>query len=218
MIGIFVTDKREWHEIIKLYNISNNYLEKYPYGEFYRTTFKNKDVVFFRSNTRKICVSGALQFMIDKFSLNKIILLGTSTMVKDLDYGDIIIPNYVVEYDLTIREIEPLINKKMIMELEKVDIDQNYISGLVGSSDKALVLWKDYLKLKEETKICISDMDSAATAKVCKINNVDLIIIKGVTDKPMQGENGLDEQVEVYEENLPIVMENILENYLTEVI
>lgn len=218
MIGILVTNKKEWQILLELYNISDAYLEKYPFGEFYRTNFLNKDVLFFRSNPRKVNVSGATQYMIDKFSLEKVILVGTCVAVSDLDYGDIIIPNYVVEYDYTIRELEPIINKKLILELDKVKINSNYIVGLIGTSDKSLVLWKDYLKLKEETNICASDMDSAAVAKICKINNVKLTIIKGVSDKPMQGDNGLDEQVEVFEENVPIVMKNILENYLTEVL
>lgn len=218
MIGVLVTNKKEWQILLELYNISDAYLEKYPFGEFYRTNFFNKDVIFFRSNPRKVNVSGATQYMIDKFSFEKVILVGTCVAVDDLDYGDIIIPNYVVEYDYTIRELEPIINKKLILELDKVKIDSNYIVGLIGTSDRSLVLWKDYLKLKEETNICASDMDSAAVAKICKINNVKLIIIKGVSDKPMQGDNGLDEQVEVFEENVPIVMKNILENYLTEVL
>lgn len=218
MTGIVVTNKKEFDIILKLYNISEEYLEKYPYGLFYRTTFKNKDVVFFKTKGRKISVSGSIQYMIDKFDLNKVILLGTCVSVDDLDYGDIIIPNSVVEYDLTIRELEPLINEKNVIELNEVNLDLDYVVGCIGSSEKALVLWKDYLKLKEETLICASDTDSAAAAKVCKINNIKLIIIKGVTDKPMKGENGVEEQVEVFEENLPIVMKNILENYLTEVL
>ena len=218
MTGIFVTNKKEFEIILNLYNISKEYLEKYPYGEFYRTTFKNSDVVFFRTSSRKISVSGSLQYMIDKFNFNKIILLGSCVSVDDLDYGQIIIPNKVVEYDTTIREVEPLINKNNIIELDEINIDGDYITGLIGSSEKALVLWKDYLKLKEETKICASDLDSAAAAKICKFNNKKLIIIKGVTDKPMKGENGAEEQVEVFEENLPIVMKDILENYLTEVL
>ena len=106
----------------------------------------------------------------------------------------------------------------MIIKLSPVNIDEDYVIGMIGTSDKALVLWKDYLKLKEETNICASDLESAAVAKICKINNVKCVIIKGVTDKPIKGEDGHDEQVEVFEENVPKVMKNILENYLTEVL
>lgn len=217
MIGIAVADKLEWKQILELYNINSDYTEKYPYGEFYRTVFKNKEVVFFRTGTRKVNSAGAMQFMLDKFEFNDIILIGTCAAVDDLDYGDVIVPDSVVEYDLTIREIQPLVLEESIIKLNPQKIGNDYISGMIGTSDKALVLYKDYLKLKEETEIIASDQEAAAIAKICKINNINLTIIKGVTDKPIKGDN-LEEQVEIYEENAPIVIKNILENYLTEVI
>lgn len=218
MIGVAISSKKEWKEVLKVYNIKEEYTENYPYGAFYRTSLLNKDIVFFRTGNRKVNAAGAVQYMINKFDFDKIVLLGTCTMVTELDYGDVIIPNSVVEYDLTIREVQPLIFEKSIIKLSKTNIKEDYIDGLIGTSDKALVLWKDYLKLREETDVIASDMESAAVAKICKFNNKKLIIIKGVTDKPMKGEDGLDEQVDIYEENLSLVMKNLLENYLTEVI
>lgn len=218
MIGIVVSDKLEWKQILDLYNINEDYIEKYPYGNFYRTIFKNKEVIFFRTGTRKVNAAGAIQYMLDKFDFSDIILIGTCAAVSDLDYGEIVVADSTVEYDLTIREFQPLIYEESVIKINVPKIGNDYVSGMIGTSDKALVLWKDYLKLKEETDIIASDMESAAIAKICKINNINFTIIKGVTDKPMEGETGLDEQVEVYEENAPIVMKNILENYLTEVI
>ena len=49
MIGVVVASKLEWKTLLEIYNIDDSHLEKYPYGEFYRTIFRNKDVVFFRS-------------------------------------------------------------------------------------------------------------------------------------------------------------------------
>lgn len=218
MIGIAVSDNKEWEILLELYNINSEYTEKYIYGSFYRTVFKNNDVIFFKIGKRKVNAAASIQYMIDKFKFEKIILVGTCTLVSDLDYNDIIVPSSVVEYDLTVREVQPLVLEKNIIELNKVSVGNDYVTGLLGTSDKALMIYKDYLKLKDETEIVASDTESAAVAKVCKMNNVDLTIIKGVTDKVFNSEDGFDEQVEVYEENLPVVIKNILENYLTEVI
>ena len=218
MIGVCISSKLEWEVLLDLYKISEELLTKYPYGEYYETNFKGKKVVFFKTGTRKIMASGAVQYMIDHFDLSTVILIGTCTAVMDASYGEIIIPNSTVEYDLSIREVEELINKNNIIKLPKINIDCDYITGLIGTSDKALVLWKDYLKLKEETNIIASDMESACISKVCKLNSIECIIIKGVTDKPLKGENAFDEQIEVFNENLSKVIKNILENYLTEVL
>ena len=48
------------------------------------------------------------------------------------------------------------------------------------------------------------------------MNNVKVTIIKGISDRPI--DNKYEEQYEVYEENAPKVIREIVENYLTEVI
>ena len=71
LIGVLISSKKEFNELLKIYNIGEDYLEKYPFGEYYRTEFRGKDIVFFRSGIRKINASAAAQYMIDKFNLEK---------------------------------------------------------------------------------------------------------------------------------------------------
>ena len=105
MIGVVIAAKVEWNTLLEIYNIDDSHLEKYPYGEFYRTTFKNKDVVFFRCGIRKINAAAATQYMIDRFDLDKIIVLGTCAASNDsYDYLDVLIPERVIDYDGIIRE------------------------------------------------------------------------------------------------------------------
>ena len=193
LIGVLISSKKEFNELLKIYNIGEDYLEKYPFGEYYRTEFRGKDIVFFRSGIRKINASAAAQYMIDKFNLEKLIVIGTCTSSNEgLNYGDIIIPS-------------------------KVSMPNEYYDGVLGTSDKALVLWSDYTFLASNS-IDASDLESYAVLKICKTNNVKCIIIKGVTDKPMRSMDGYNEQLDVYEENLPIVMKKIIEEYFIEVI
>ena len=91
------------------------------------------------------------------------------------------------------------------------------MEGILGTSDKALVSWKDLTYLASNG-IDASDMESYAVCKVAKANNIDYIVLKGVTDRPMKSDNGLDEQEEVYEENTPLVMKKLIEDYLSEVL
>ena len=218
MIGVLISSKKEFNELLKIYNIGEDYLEKYPFGEYYRTEFRGKDIVFFRSGIRKINASAAAQYMIDKFNLEKLIVIGTCTSSNEgLNYGDIIIPSKVIDYDYIIRELEEEIDEELYLVPDQVSMPNEYYDGVLGTSDKALVLWSDYTFLASNS-IDASDLESYAVLKICKTNNVKCIIIKGVTDKPIKGEDGHDEQVEVFEENVPKVMKNILENYLTEVL
>ncbi len=217
MIGVIVSTKIEWDEIIKEYNIQENMIEKYPYGEYFETKFYDKDILFFRTLGRKSMAAASTQYMIDNKNLKKVINIGSATAVEDyVDYQDVFIPNKVAEYDLTIRELEPLIKESNILKLDKVDVTSKYFDGLLGTSDKSLVTYKDYLMTKE-TDMVASDTEGAAIARVCLLNNVKIVIIKGITDRPINKE-GYEEQFDVYEENAPIAIKNIIENYLPEVI
>ena len=217
MIGILVTSKIEWEALLNVYEIDSNLTDKYTYGDYYKTNIYNKDVLLFRSIGRKAMSSAAVQYMIDKFNLRKLIFIGTATLVADyLDYGDIIIPDRVSEYDLSIREIEPLIKENNIIELNKIDVSMKYFDGLLGTSDKPLITKKDYLMAKE-TDMVASDTEAAAVARVCKLNKIDIVIIKGISDR-ISEEGDYDEQTEVYEENAPIIIDNITRNYLNEVL
>ncbi len=217
MIGVLVTSKIDWDSLLKVYDIDSSLTEKFIYGEYYRTTIYDKDIILFRCLGRKILSSSAVQYMIDKFNFKKIIHVGTATAVCDyIDYQDVFIPTLVGEYDVTIREIEPLIKESNLLKLNKVNVTMKYFDGLLGTSDKSLITNKDYLMAKE-TDMVASDTEGYAIAKVCKMNNVDITIIKGITDRPMSN-NNYEEQTEVYEENAPVVIKNIVENYLTEVL
>lgn len=218
MIGVLVASKLEWKTLLEIYNIDDSHLEKYPYGEFYRTIFKNKDVVYFRSGARKMNAAAATQYMIDKFSLKKIIVVGTCSAVNDTyDYLDVILPEKIIDYDFVIRDITTDIPESAFIEVPKVNIELDYMEGILGTSDKALVSWKDLTYLASNG-IDASDMESYAVCKVAKANNIDYIVLKGVTDRPMKSDNGLDEQEEVYEENTPLVMKKLIEDYLSEVL
>ena len=217
MIGIVVTSKLEWDALLEVYEIDSDFTEKYPYGEYYRTTIYDKDVILFRCPGRKVLSSGAVQYMIDKFSFEKLIYVGNATAVCDyVDYKDVFIPTMVAEYDISIRELEPLIKESSILKLDKVNVTMKYFDGLLGTSDKSLVTNKDYM-MARETDMVASDTEGYAIAKVCFMNNVKVIILKGISDRPIEN-NGYEEQFEVYEENAKIVIKNLVENYLTEVL
>lgn len=218
MIGVLIASKAEWKVLLEIYNITDEYLEKYPYGEYYRTKFNNKDIIFFRSGVRKINASAALQYIIDKFEIEKIINIGVCTGVaEELNYGDVLVPEGIIDYDFIVKDLDNEINEKYIMDSDIPEISLEYTTGILGTSDKSLITWKDFIYLSSNA-ISASDMEASAIFKICKVNGIKCIIMKCISDKPIKGENGYNEQLDVYEYNLPIVMKKLIEDYLTEVI
>lgn len=219
MIGISIATKWEWDATLEYYGKSSGDCESYPYGEFFISSIHNKKVIFYSTGVRKVNGIGANQYMISNYDLEKVIVVGTCAGIDDKYQNlDIFVPNRAVQYDCTVKEIEPLIKSSFIVDIDLSKYEGNYNTGTIGTSDKAVVMWKDYLELKENS-ITIADTEAGAIAYICKKNKVECIIIKGISDFPTDEkfstkEQSNEEQINVYLENTPKVMNKIFENYL----
>ncbi len=215
MTGISIAAKREWKAVLDRFQINIDSCTKYPFGEYFTAEINGESVIFYRCGVRKVICSAATQYMIDHFDLKKIIVAGTCAGIDDRFKNlDIFIPNKAVQYDCTVKEIEPLIKDSFTVLFDLDLSDSDVSTGTIGTADKAVVLQKDYLELKENG-ITIADTEAAAVAYVCKINNVECIIIKGISDFPT---NKQEEQLNTFSTNVPIIMNKIIDEYLSMVL
>lgn len=217
MIGISIAAKKEWDATLNYFDVSQNECRKYPFGEYFKRKIDNKEVIFYLSGVRKMNASASAQYMIDHFNLNKIIVIGTCAGIDDkYKVLDIFIPNKAVQYDCTVKEIEPLIKDSFIVLKDfKNDL---ILTGTIGTADKPVVMWKDYLELKENG-ITIADTESAVIEYICRANGVECIILKGISDFPKNEEetskeHSYEEQLDTFLENIPKVMTKIFDSYL----
>lgn len=219
MIGISIASKKEWESVLERFNINVDDCSKYPFGEYFKSHIDGNEAIFYRCGVRKMNCSAATQYMIDHFELEKIIVAGTCAGIDDRFKNlDIFIPNKVVQYDCTVKETEPLIKDSFTVMFDLGQLQNNVNTGTIGTADKPVVMWKDYLELKDNN-ITIADTESAAIAYICKANNVECIIIKGISDFPTNEaetneEDSLEEQLNVFLTNIPIIMNDIMDNYL----
>lgn len=215
MTGISIAAKREWNAVLDKFQMNIDSCTKYPFGEYFTTEINGENVIFYRCGVRKVNSSAATQYMIDHFSLKKIIVTGTCAGIDDnFKNLDIFIPNKAVQYDCTVKEQEPLIKDSFTVNFNLGSLDFNVLTGTIGTADKAVVMWKDYLELKENN-ITIADTESAAIAYVCKANNIECVIIKGISDFPTnEQETSNEEQLNSFITNIPIIMNKIVDEYL----
>ena len=216
MIGISIAAKKEWDAILNRFNINIGSLTKYPLGEYFKTNLYGEDVIFYRGGVRKMNCSASTQYMIDHFNLDKIIVAGTCAGIDDKYKNlDIFFPNKLVQYDCTVKETEPLIKDSFSVVIN-TDKYKDLNTGTLGTADKPVVIWKDYIELKENN-ITIADTESAAIAYICKANNVECVVIRGISDFPInekEQDDWVEAQYNAFVENIPIVMNKIIDNYL----
>lgn len=223
MTGISIAAAPEWEAVIGKLNIDENVIKSYPYGEYFEYLVNNENLIIYKCTSRKVISAAASQYMIDRFDLKKIIVAGTCAGIDNKYKNlDIFMPNKAVQYDCTVKEIEPLIKERFNVELDLSKYNFDFNTGIIGTADKAVVMWKDYLEIKNNG-ITIADTESAAIAYVCKANNIECVIIKGISDFP-DNETGKDakesneNQINVFLHNIPIIMNDIFENYIPKVI
>ena len=223
MIGISIAATPEWEAVIEKLNVDESKIKSYPYGEFFEYIVNDKNLIIYKCTSRKVISAAASQYMIDRFNLKKIVVAGTCVGIDNKYKNlDIFIPNKAVQYDCTVKELEPLIKERFNVELDLEKYNFEFNTGIIGTADKAVVMWKDYLKIKNNG-ITIADTESAAIAYVCKANNIECVIIKGISDFP-DDETGKDakesneNQINVFLHNIPIIMNNIFDNYIPKVI
>ena len=218
MIGISIAAKKEWKAVLEKLNIEIEKCEKFPFGEFCKINLYGEEIVIYRCGVRKMNCSASTQYMIDHFHLSKIIVIGTCAGIDDTYKNlDILFPNKLVQYDCTVKETEPLIKDSFTITLDLSNYS-NLKTGILGTADKSVVMWKDYMELKDNG-ITIADTESAAIAYICKANNVECIIIKGISDFPTNEnettkEDSHENQLNTFLTNIPIIMNNIIDNYL----
>lgn len=215
MIGISIAAKREWKAVLDRFQMNIDSCTKYPFGEYFTTEINGGSVIFYRCGVRKVNCSAATQYMIDHFDLKKIIVAGTCAGIDDRFKNlDVFIPNKAVQYDCTVKEQEPLIKDAFTVCFDLDSLNFDVHTGTIGTADKAVVMWNDYLELKENG-ITIADTESAAIAYICKVNNVENIIIKGISDFPTnEQETPNEEQLNSFLTNVPIIMNKIIDEYL----
>ena len=218
MVGISIAAKKEWEAVLNRFNIDLDSCEKFPFGEYFKINLYGEELIFYRCGVRKMNCSASTQYMIDHFNLNKIIVAGTCAGIDDTYQNlDIFFPNKLVQYDCTVKETEPLIKDSFTIMIDTTDNDK-INTGTLGTADKPVVMWKDYMELKENN-ITIADTESAAIAYICKANNVECVVIKGISDFPTNEketskEESHEGQLNVFLTNIPIIMNNIFDNYL----
>ncbi|MBN8192659.1 permease [Bacillus sp. NTK074B] len=219
MIGISIATKWEYEATLEYFGIIDHERIGYPYGEYFLRTIYNAELVFYCTGVRKVNGVGGNQYMISTFHLTKVIVAGTCAGIDDtFSILDVFVPEKAVQYDCTVKEVEPLIKQSFIVDINLSKYGNDFYTGTIGTADKAVVMWKDYLELKEN-EITIADTEAGAIAYICKKNDIECIIIKGISDFPTDERNSdtLEsnmEQINVYLENTPKVMNKIFDEYL----
>ena len=168
--------------------------------EFFAGRLGNSDVVVVQSGIGKVNAAICAQILIDDFKVTHIINTGVAgSLNNDLDIGDIVVSVDAVQHDFTVEAIgfkkgeipftglvafaadETL--RKMAMEAVTVTLSGvKAVEGRVCSGDQFISSNEVKQRIINDFAGDCTEMEGAAIAQVCYLNNVPFVILRAISD------------------------------------
>lgn len=198
--GIIAAMQEEMQEIekimqhkenIKLYNLN---IIKGKINEY--------NIVLVEAGVGKVNAGRVTQILIDNFKIDAIINVGSAGSATDeLNIGDIVIGKKLVQHDFDITafghqkgyisnvgqfiESDDKLVLKMKQTIEKIEKDEFKIKiGTIASGDIFCTESKMREKIRNKFNADAIEMEGAAIAQVCKLDEIPFIVIRSISDKP----------------------------------
>lgn len=169
--------------------------------EFFEGDLAGKDVVIVRSGIGKVNAGICTQILVDDFHVEAVINTGVAGSLKnEINIGDIVLSSDALQHDMDATGFgyEPGIiprmdnsvfvaDEELLAVAEEVNKKVNpeiqtfvgrVVSGDQFISDKEK---KDYL-VKQFAGYC-TEMEGAAIAQACYVNNIPFLVIRAISDK-----------------------------------
>lgn len=181
----------QYKENIKLYNLN---IIKGKINEY--------NIVLVEAGVGKVNAGRVTQILIDNFKIDAIINVGSAGSATDeLNIGDIVIGKKLVQHDFDITafghqkgyisnvgqfiESDDKLVLKMKQTIEKIGKDEFKIKiGTIASGDIFCTESKMREKIRNKFNADAIEMEGAAIAQVCKLDEIPFIVIRSISDKP----------------------------------
>lgn len=197
--------------------------------EFYEGTIDTVKVLLVRCGIGKVNAAICTQILIDRFNANYIINTGVAGgLHPDINIGDIVISSDTVEHDMDVTafghgkgeiprmdrsffEADATLVEAAQEAAENLKGEHKIFIGRIASGDQFV----SSIKVKEDiystfTAYC-AEMEGAAIAHTCYLNQVPFVVIRAISDKAdHSAEVNFDEFVNLAARNASRMIEGII--------
>jgi len=164
---------------------------------------KEQNVVLLQSGIGKVNATIGTQIMIDRFEVDQIIFTGLAgTLVPHLTRGDVVVSNYVVQYDFDLTAFGrrhgelPDVGRMIeadprMVKLACYAFDDNFkymkgspqlVVGTIASGDRFVSDPRKIEWLQREFGAVATEMEGAAVGYACHLNEVPFVILRTISD------------------------------------
>jgi adenosylhomocysteine nucleosidase len=211
-IVVLISAIAEWNAVKPLF--PDTKMRRFPFGECFDMMIQDEHISFFHSGWGKIASAGSMQYVIDNYSPDLVVNLGTCGGFEGaVNQGDIILVDKTYVYDIV-----ELMGDLDIVSYYASSLDLSWLAephpfpirrGMIASADSDLPPEKIPL-LKSQGAIA-ADWESAALAWVAQRNNARLLILRGVSDMVTEEGGEAYNNIEMFNERAKGIMEQLIE-------
>jgi len=176
--------------------------------EFIIGKINEKEVVLVKCGVGKVNAARTTQILLNNFDIEYVINVGTAgSLNENIEIGDVVIGEKLVQHDFDItaggREKgyitdvgKYFYSDKNLIEKTKQTIETmsenfNAFIGTIATGDIFVQDVKVKDGIKSDFNADCAEMEGAAIAQVCTLDNVPFIVIRSISDKP-NGNNAID--------------------------
>jgi len=211
-IVVLISANAEWEAVVPLFSEAR--IDRFVFGECLVATVQGRPIPILHSGWGKIASAGAAQYVIDNFSPDLIVNLGTCGGLSGVvEQGDVILVDNSYVYDIV-----ELMGDLDIATYYASSLDLSWLAepyphpvrrGMIASADSDLPPEKIPL-LKKHGAIA-ADWESAALAWVARKNNTPLLILRGVSDIVSEQGGEAYDNIELFKERTKSIMKRLIE-------
>ncbi len=210
--AVLVSAVAEWNAVKLLFPKAK--LRRFPFGECFDIVMQDEHISFFHSGWGKIASAGSIQYVLDKYSPDLIVNLGTcGGLGASVKQGDIILVDETYVYDIV-----ELMGDVDIVPYYAATLDLSWLMepypfpvrrGTIASADSDLPPGK--IPSLQSRGAIAADWESAALAWVAQRNNARLLILRGVSDVVNEGGSEAYNNIELFNARAEGIMGQLIE-------
>lgn len=200
MLGIMGAMKEEVDLFVSAMTVKKK--KKHAGLDYYKGTLEGVDLVIVCGGIGKVSAAVATQILFDIYHVETIIFTGLAGgLVPHLKQGDLVIANYLVQYDVDLTafgrrvgdipdigrmiEADPVMMNTITDIYDSIAAEEKLPHLLVGTivsgdhfvSDPKKIQW-----LQREFGGVATEMEGAAVAQVCQMNGKSCTVIRTISD------------------------------------
>lgn len=167
-----------------------------------------KEVVLVKCGVGKVNAARTTQILLNNYDIEYVINVGTAgSLNESIDIGDVVIGEKLLQHDFDVtaggREKGYITdvgkyfysNKSLVEKAKKTieTMNENFSAyiGTIATGDIFVQDIKVKDGIKAEFNADCAEMEGAAIAQVCMLDNIPFIVIRSISDKP-NGNNAID--------------------------